>query len=165
MFGQTYFQPKRWYLEGIRLEEDDHITHLGVILANDTYSHATARIKATRRSFYALQGVDLCVNGSNPDTITHTFKTIVRPVLVHGLECVYQTKTALHKVEVSQAKLLIVIFRSMFLSTSRANTFYKFLLTQYMKGAHSSEILCIEYAVLVINMIYLLVNIFVMDVT
>ena len=32
-----------------------------------------------------------------------------------------------------------VLFRSMFLSTSRANKFYKFLLTQYMKGAHTSK--------------------------
>ena len=32
-------------------------------------------------------------------------KTVVRPVLVYGLECVYQTKTALHKAELSQAKL------------------------------------------------------------
>ena len=104
-------------------------------------SHATARIKTTRSAFYALQRAGLCVNGSNPDTITHIFKTVVRPVLLYGLECVYQTKTALHKAEISQAKLLqeLVVFRSMFLLTSRANTFYKFLLTQHMKGAHSSK--------------------------
>ena len=99
MFGQSSFQHKRWYLEGIRLEEDEHITHFGVIMANDARSHATARSKATRRAFYALQRAGLCVNGSNPDTITHIFKTVVRPVLVYGLECVYQTKTALHKAE------------------------------------------------------------------
>ena len=39
-------------------------------------------------------------------TPLHIFKTVVHPVLVYGLECVYQTKTALHKAEVSQAKLL-----------------------------------------------------------
>ena len=103
-FGQSSFQHKRWYLEGIRLEEDDHITHLGVILANDAHSHATARIKATRRAFYVLQGAGLCINYSNSDTITQIFKTVVRPVLVYGLECVYPTKTALHKAELSQAK-------------------------------------------------------------
>ena len=57
------FQHKRWYLEGIHLEEDDPHTHI--------------------------------------------FKTVVRSVLVYGLESVYQTKAALHKAEVSQATLLI----------------------------------------------------------
>jgi hypothetical protein len=59
-FGQSPFQHKRWFLEGIRLEEDDHVTHLGVILANDAHSHTTNRIKATRRAFYALRGAGLC---------------------------------------------------------------------------------------------------------
>ena len=87
--------------------EHYHFTHLGVILANDAHNHATARIKTTRRAYYAMQWAGLCVNGSNPHTITHIFKTVVRHVLVYGLECVYQTKTALQKAEVSQAKLLM----------------------------------------------------------
>jgi len=33
----------------------------------------------------------------------------------------------------------LVVFKSMFLLTSRANMFYKFLLTQYMKCAQSSN--------------------------
>ena len=37
-FGQSSFQHKCWYLEGIRFEEDDYIIHLGVILANDAQS-------------------------------------------------------------------------------------------------------------------------------
>jgi len=55
----------------------------------------------------------------------------------------------------------------MFLSTSRANKFSKLLLTQYMKGAHSIKrnIVHRAPAVLVKNMTYLLVNIFVMDLT
>ena len=81
-FGQSCFQHKLWYLEGICLEIDDHIAHLGVILANDAHSHVTAGIKATRRTFYALQGAGLSVNSSHPDTITHIFKTVVRPVFV-----------------------------------------------------------------------------------
>ncbi|KAK2145226.1 hypothetical protein LSH36_694g01070 [Paralvinella palmiformis] len=93
-FGQSSFQHKHWYLEGIRLEEDDHITHLGVVLANGAHSHALARIKATRRAFYDPQEAGLCVNGSNPDTITHIFKTVVHSVLLYGLECVYQNKNS-----------------------------------------------------------------------
>ena len=67
----------------MRLDEVDQVTHLGVILAKDAQSHAAARIKATRRALYALQGAGLC-------TIIHIFNTAVRPVLVYGLECVHQ---------------------------------------------------------------------------
>ena len=98
-FGQSSFQHKRSCLEGILFEKDDHIT-----LANDANSHATGLIKAIQRAFYALQEAGPCVNGSNSDIIKHIFKTVIRPVLVDGLECVYPTKTALHKAELSQAK-------------------------------------------------------------
>jgi len=74
----------------MRLVEDDNVTHVGAILANDPHSHTTACIKATCRAFYALQGAGLCVIGSA--TITHVFNTVVRPVVMYGLECVYQTK-------------------------------------------------------------------------
>jgi len=50
-FGQSSFQHKRWYLEGMRLEEDDHVTHLVIILATDAHSHTTARIETSRRVF------------------------------------------------------------------------------------------------------------------
>jgi len=39
-FCQSYFQHKRWYLEAIRIEEDDHITRIGVILVNDAQSNS-----------------------------------------------------------------------------------------------------------------------------
>ena len=42
---------------------------------------------------YALQGAGLCVNGTSPDTITHIYTTAIRPVLLYGLECIYQCKT------------------------------------------------------------------------
>jgi len=47
-FCQSYFQQKRWYLEEIRIEEDDHITHLGVILDNDAQSNSESILCAAR---------------------------------------------------------------------------------------------------------------------
>jgi hypothetical protein len=167
-FGKCLFSERKWELDGVHLDEVDHVIHLGVVLANNATSHA--RIKATRRAFYALQGAGLCVNGTNPDTITHIYSTAVRPVLLYGLECVYQTKSIMHEVETVQSKLLkaalglkrycrstpllqalkiqhiyksveiqeLVLFRSMLLSSSRSYQFYRFLLSQKLKGTKSS---------------------------
>ena len=54
-FGPSPYKYRSWYMEGVRLDEVDQVTHLRVILAKDAQSHAAARIKATRRAFYALQ--------------------------------------------------------------------------------------------------------------
>ena len=82
------------------------MNHLGVVLANNTRSHAEARIQSARRAFYSLQGAGLCVKGCSPSTISRIYTTAIRPVLTYGLECVYQGKTVMNQVEVIQGKCL-----------------------------------------------------------
>ena len=172
-FGKSPYNDRKWSLDDVTLDEADHVVHLGVILAkeNDTKSHTEARIKSARRAFYALQGAGLCVNGTSPDTITHIYTTAIRPVLLYGLECVYQCKTVINDAERLQSKLLksalglkkcsrtspllqalkiqrisksakiqaLILFKSMFLSSSRSYQFYKYILSQHMLGVKYSH--------------------------
>ena len=80
--------------------------HLGVILSNDQRSLGESRIHGARRAYYALQGAGLCVNGCSPGTVSQIYQTAVQPVLTYGLECVYQDKSTLQKIETMQNKFL-----------------------------------------------------------
>jgi hypothetical protein len=161
-FGKSNFSGRAWRLDGIQLDETDSIVYLGVTLTNDTTSHAAERIKAARRAFFALQGAGMCVNGLNPDTIVHLYNTAIRPVLMYGLQCVYQNKTAMEGTEKIQGKLLksalglkntplldalkipriaksvevqeLLLFRTMFMSNSRTCHFYQYLLSRHLNG-------------------------------
>ena len=88
------------------LVEEQEIIHLGVVLANDHNSHAKSHTQAMPKAFYTLQGSGLCQHGSNPATISHIFKAAVQPVLTYGMECVFQSKSALHLAQSAQTKLL-----------------------------------------------------------
>ena len=105
-FGSSNFTVKEWYLNGKVLAEENQITHLGVVLTNDSCSHTNSRISAMRKAFYALQGSGLCSNGTHPSTVAHIFKTAVQPVLFYGMECLFQSKAAIAKAESTLAKLL-----------------------------------------------------------
>ena len=80
--------------------------YFGVLLANDHNSHAKSRTQAMRKAFYALQVSGLCQHGSNLATISHIFKAVVQPVLTYGMECIFQSKSALHLAQSAQTKLL-----------------------------------------------------------
>ena len=105
-FGRSPFRKRQWYIDGQLLSETDSIVYLGVTLANDKKSHAHERIKSTRRALYALQGAGVCEGGVKPEVITHVFNTAIRPVLMYGLQCVYQCKSAIEDAEKLQAKRL-----------------------------------------------------------
>ena len=105
-FRKSPFPDRCWHLQGTQLTETSEIKHLGVILANNSKSHAEARIQAARRAFYSLQGAGLCVKGCNSETIAHIYNTAIRPVLTYGLECVFQGSTVMGQVEATQSKFL-----------------------------------------------------------
>ena len=105
-FGKSKFDGRQWFLNGEMLVEEQEIIHLGIVLANDHNSHAKSCTQAMRKAFYALQGSGLCQHGCNPATISHIFKAAVQPVLTYGMECVFQSKSALHLAQSAQTKLL-----------------------------------------------------------
>ena len=105
-FGSCNLKEKQWYLNGQTLLQENQITHLGVVLANDNHSHTNSRLHATSKAFYALQGSRLCFNGSNPGTIAHIFKAAIQPVLSFGMECIFQSKSVITKAQSTLAKLL-----------------------------------------------------------
>jgi len=105
-FGNSILHQRDWYLENTKLTESQEVKHLGVTLCNDNKSHTESRIQSARRAFYSLQGAGLCVGGCSPCTITHIFSVAVRPVLLYGLECLYQDKTAINSIESVQGKFL-----------------------------------------------------------
>ena len=171
-FGKSNFSKRQWYLQHQQLTEVSEVRHLGVILANDNKSHAETRIQAARRAFYSLQGAGLCVRGCSPHTIAHIYSAAVRPVLMYGMECVYQGNFVMDKVERTQSRFLktalglyskcrtspllqalnidkvktsieiqkLSLFKSMFMSSSRTNDLYKFLLScSLRRGLYSKK--------------------------
>ena len=105
-FGKSGFVKRQWHLQDTPLKEASEVKHLGVILSNNTRSHAESRIQAARRAFYSLQGAGLCANGCDPHTVSYIYSTAIRPVLTYGLESTYQGSTAMNEVEVLQSKFL-----------------------------------------------------------
>ncbi len=80
--------------------------YLGVTLLQDPCAHVNKRMKATRNSFYALQGAGMCKNGCSPEAITLMFKMVIQPCLTHGCESVFQNKVAIDRLAKYQNKLL-----------------------------------------------------------
>ena len=95
-----------WKVLTTELTESQEVKHLGVVLSRNNKQHAEERIKSARRAFYSLQGAGLCVGGCSPSTISHIYSTAVRPVLLYGLECVYQDKTVMKSIESMQGKFV-----------------------------------------------------------
>lgn len=105
-FGKSLFNNRKWYLGGTCLNETDSIMYLGICLSNNNKAHSNARIKATRRAFYALQSAGVFLKGIKPETLIHIFNTAIRPVLLYGLQSIYQNNASVIEIEKLQAKLL-----------------------------------------------------------
>ena len=105
-FGKSKFSSRRWYLDGVALEEVQRITYLGVTLSNDSGDHSNDRIKSARRAFYALQGAGICDHGTSTETLTHLYQAAIRPVLTYGLVCVHQNKAATDAIEKCQGNIV-----------------------------------------------------------
>ena len=88
------------------LKQVNEIVYLGVTLSQDPCAHVDKRMKATRNSFYALQGAGMCKNGCSPEAISLLFKTVIQPCLTHGCESVFQNKVAIDRLAKYQNKLL-----------------------------------------------------------
>lgn len=58
-FGKSVFNSRKWYLRETSLKESDSIMCLGICVSNNNKAHSDARIKATRRAFYALQSASV----------------------------------------------------------------------------------------------------------
>lgn len=93
--GSSPFRDKLLPMNGDSPSENDHILHLGMTRADDSKSHAEVHVKAIREAFYKLQLAGLCMSGTKASTITHIFSAAVRPILLSGFQCVYQTKFVL----------------------------------------------------------------------
>ncbi len=63
-------------------------------MSQDPCAHVDKRMKATRNSYYALQG--MCKNGCSPEAMSLLFKMVIQPCLTHGLMVVQDGNTALH---------------------------------------------------------------------
>ncbi len=70
----------------------DSVKYLGVVLSNRTDSHSSQRLKAARGAFYTLQGAGLCVDGVQSESMTRIYKQAVQPVLLYGMNCVFENK-------------------------------------------------------------------------
>ena len=118
-FGKSSFINRKWFLEDTCLQETNSITYLGVCLSNNNKTHGEARIKATRRAFFALKSSGVFSKGTNTETVIYMFNSAIRPVLLYGLHSVYQSKKSFEEIEKIQGKLLKAAFH---LKSSCKNT-------------------------------------------
>ena len=109
--GKSNFPKRQWCLNGVELKETTSLKYLGVYLSNDAKAHVNERIKATRRSFYALKSASVFAAGADIESMMYIFNTAVRPVLTYGLQCGYQCKTSMDEAEKTQCKLLKSVMR------------------------------------------------------
>lgn len=107
-FGKSPLRPlPTWTMNDSTLQEVDSINYLGAVLtSHPSDKHINSRIQACRRAFYGLQGAGLCKNGANSDTIGHIWNVAVRPVLLYGAQCIYNTKASTKAMDKIQAKLI-----------------------------------------------------------
>lgn len=107
-YGRPSFVTKpMWYLDGVSLEQTESITYLGAELGKAADSvHSEKRIRKAQQAFYLLQNAGVCHNGLNTEASMHIYKLAVRPALTYGCPAIYLSKTAMHKLDKCQAKLL-----------------------------------------------------------
>jgi hypothetical protein len=108
IYGKNPFiSTPEWYIEGESLSLADNIKYLGSILSapNGKY-HVESRVRATNRSFYALQGAGVCFDGLSPAASAHVFNVAVRTSLLYGCNSVYLSKANLIDLDKTQGKLV-----------------------------------------------------------
>ena len=105
-FGKCKTPNKRWFLGGAELKQTESIMYLGVALSDSQKAHVDARIVATRKAFFALKSAGVFANEADVNSRIHIFNAAVRPVILYGLQSVYQNKSSHIKAEKFHAKLL-----------------------------------------------------------
>ena len=106
VFGKSKLSCLQWYLKGMTLQICDSMKYLGVVLSNRTDSHSSQRLKAARGAFYTLQGAGLCVDGVQSEAMTRIYKQAVQPVLLYGMNCVFQNKKSIQSLDTAQGNFL-----------------------------------------------------------
>ena len=98
----------QWSLDGTQLENVKSLTILGTVYNNDgNYdTHVENRIQACRRSIYSLQDIGMCYPGLKCDTKAHIWKTVGRPTLTSGMDCLPLVMRHYNKLESTQGSVM-----------------------------------------------------------
>ncbi len=80
--------------------------YLGTILSKIYYTHQQETLKASHKAFYALQGSGMCANGVRPEVVSHLWKALIQPILLHATQSLPLSKSNIVEMDKLQAKLI-----------------------------------------------------------
>ncbi len=86
IFGKCYFEQPKWFLYGTELKCDNDMKYLGTILSKKYHTHQQEILKASRKAFYAIQGSTICANVVRPEVVSHLWKAMIHPILLHATQ-------------------------------------------------------------------------------
>ncbi len=84
----------------------DSAKYMGVVLSNRTDSHSSQILKAATGAFYTLQGASRCDDGVQSEAMTRIYKQAVQPVLLYGMNCVFQNKKSIQSLDTAQGNFV-----------------------------------------------------------
>ena len=110
-YGKNYFKrPQNWTIKNEKLVMSSSMSYLGTILDSSNAlkgtSHIEARIRASQKAFFSLQGAGLNSSYVSPATKMNIYTAAVRSTLVFGCSSINISIQNMKKLDRQQAKLI-----------------------------------------------------------
>ena len=97
----------QWFIDSELLKTEDSIPYLGSMLGDPKgKAHCESRIRATTRSYFALQGAGIKFLGVDAVTSLELYNVAVRPCLYYGCSSVYLSPVQLRNIDKFQNRIL-----------------------------------------------------------
>ena len=83
-----------WYLGNNVMNTVNSLEILGATFTSSINydSHIQTRVQKCKRSMYSLSNIGMCYPGLNTSSKTHLYRTVCKPSLMYGVECINTTK-------------------------------------------------------------------------
>ena len=97
-----------WYLGNNVMNTVNSLEILGVTFTSSINydSHIQTRVQKCKRSMYSLSNIGMCYPGLNTSSKTHLFRTVCKPSLMYGVECINTTKKHINNLNSAQGFII-----------------------------------------------------------
>ncbi len=79
---------------------------IGAILSTKYHTPQQERLKASRKAFYGLQSSGMCTSGVRPEVVSHLWKSMIQPILLHATQSLPLSKSDIVEMDKLHAKLI-----------------------------------------------------------